>query len=38
MASASVLTGLQLYLRQINDSPLLTAAEEKELARAIIHQ
>src|SRR5580704_6023917 len=38
MASAAVLTGLQLYLRQINDSPLLNAAEEKSLARQIIHQ
>src|SRR5277367_6370316 len=38
MASAAVLTGLQLYLRQINDSPLLNAAEEKTLARQIIHQ
>src|SRR5277367_5691266 len=38
MASAAVLTGLQLYLRQINDSPLLNADQEKQLARAIIHQ
>jgi RNA polymerase primary sigma factor len=38
MATAAVLTGLQLYLRQINESPLLTADEEKSLARAIIHQ
>src|ERR1700753_3280400 len=38
MASAAVLTGLQLYLRQINDSPLLNAEQEKQLARAIIHQ
>ncbi len=38
MASAAVLSGLQLYLRQINDSPLLTADEEKTLARRIIHQ
>src|ERR1700733_12356976 len=38
MASAAVLTGLQLYLRQINDSPLLNADQEKTLARAIIHQ
>ena len=38
MATAAVLTGLQLYLRQINDSPLLTAEEEKRLARQIIHQ
>jgi len=38
MATVSVLTGLQLYLRQINDSPLLTADEEKTLGRRIIHQ
>lgn len=38
MASAAVLSGLQLYLRQINDSPLLNAEEEKMLARRIIHQ
>ena len=38
MATAAVLTGLQLYLRQINESPLLSADEEKSLARAIIHQ
>src|SRR5688572_33137162 len=38
MASAAVQSGLQLYLRQINESPLLTADEEKQLARRIIHQ
>ncbi len=38
MATAAVLTGLQLYLRQINESPLLSADEEKSLARSIIHQ
>src|SRR5271156_6451647 len=38
MATVAVLTGLQLYLRQINDSPLLNADQEKQLARAIIHQ
>src|SRR6202451_1809302 len=38
MASVAVLSGLQLYLRQINDSPLLNAAEEKTLARRIISQ
>ena len=37
MASAAVQSGLQLYLRQINESPLLTADEEKTLARRIIH-
>ena len=36
MATA-VQSGLQLYLRQINESPLLTADEEKQLARRIIH-
>src|SRR3954452_15479334 len=38
MASIAVQNGLQLYLRQINESPLLTADEEKALARRIIHQ
>jgi RNA polymerase primary sigma factor len=37
MASAAVLSGLQLYLRQINESPLLSAEEEKALARRIIN-
>jgi len=37
MASAAVQSGLQLYLRQINESPLLSADEEKELARRIIN-
>src|SRR5687767_2422329 len=37
MATAAVQSGLQLYLRQINESPLLTADEEKSLARRIIH-
>jgi RNA polymerase primary sigma factor len=32
-SSNAVQSGLQLYLRQINDSPLLTAADEKDLAR-----
>jgi RNA polymerase primary sigma factor len=36
MATSAVQSGLQLYLRQINDSPLLTADEEKALARRII--
>ncbi|HVT91138.1 MAG TPA: sigma-70 family RNA polymerase sigma factor [Tepidisphaeraceae bacterium] len=36
MASTAVQSGLQLYLRQINESPLLTADQEKELARKII--
>jgi RNA polymerase primary sigma factor len=36
MATA-VQTGLQLYLRQINESRLLTADEEKSLARKIIN-
>ena len=33
-----VQTPLQLYLKQINESPLLTAEEEKMLSRRIIHQ
>ena len=37
MASAAVQSGLQLYLRQINESPLLTADEEKALGRRIIN-
>jgi RNA polymerase primary sigma factor len=37
MASAAVQSGLQLYLRQINESPLLTADEEKQLGRRIIN-
>ena len=36
--ATSLQTPLQLYLRQINDSPLLTADEEKMLARRILHQ
>lgn len=38
MASAAVQSGLQLYLRQINESPLLNADEEKTLARRIINE
>jgi RNA polymerase primary sigma factor len=37
MASSAVQSGLQLYLRQINESPLLTADEEKSLGRLIIN-
>src|SRR5437667_6427070 len=37
MASAAVQSGLQLYLKQINESPLLTADEEKQLALRIIN-
>ena len=37
MASTAVQSGLQLYLRSINESPLLTADEEKSLARKIIN-
>lgn len=37
MASVAVQSGLQLYLRQINESPLLNADQEKELARRIIN-
>src|SRR5205809_3864182 len=36
MASVAVQSGLQLYLRQINELPLLTADEEKALGRRII--
>jgi RNA polymerase primary sigma factor len=38
MGSVAVQSGLQLYLRQINESPLLTAEEEKTLARRIIEE
>jgi RNA polymerase primary sigma factor len=38
MASTAVQSGLQIYLRSINESPLLTGDQEKELARRIIHQ
>ena len=31
-------SGLQLYLNQINQAPLLTAEREKELARRIIRE
>lgn len=37
MASAAVQSGLQIYLKQINELPLLTAEQEKQLARRIIH-
>ena len=37
MPSVAVQNGLQLYLRSINESPLLTADQEKELARRIIN-
>lgn len=37
MATAAVQSGLQLYLRSINESPLLTADEEKALGRKIIN-
>lgn len=36
MASAAVQSGLQLYLKQINEVGLLTADQEKELGRKII--
>jgi RNA polymerase primary sigma factor len=38
MATAAVQTGIQLYLRQINECRLLTGDEEKSLARRIIHE
>ena len=37
MASTAVQSGLQLYLKQINDTALLTADQEKDLARRIIN-
>jgi RNA polymerase primary sigma factor len=37
MASTAVQSGLHLYLRQIHQSPLLTADQEKTLARRIIN-
>jgi RNA polymerase primary sigma factor len=37
-AAAAVQSNLQLYLRQINEVRLLTADEEKDLARRIIEQ
>lgn len=37
MASVAVQSGLQLYLKQINTSPLLSADEEKTLGRQIIN-
>jgi RNA polymerase primary sigma factor len=37
MSTTAVQSGLQLYLRQINGSPLLTAAQEKELGRRIVN-
>ena len=38
MSTATVQNGLQIYLKQIHESKLLTAEEEKTLARRIIHQ
>ncbi|MGN6625912.1 MAG: sigma-70 family RNA polymerase sigma factor [Tepidisphaeraceae bacterium] len=37
MSATAVQTGLQVYLRQIHETRLLTAEEEKTLSRAIIH-
>ena len=37
MPSIAVQNGLQIYLKQINESPLLTADQEKQLARRIIN-
>jgi RNA polymerase primary sigma factor len=36
MPRAEIQSSIQIYLRQINQTPLLTAAEEKELARNIL--
>ena len=38
MAKGRVKTELELYLRQIDEVPLLTADEEKDLCRKIIHE
>ncbi len=38
MASKRVKSGLEIYLKQIDESPLLTADEEKELCRNIIER
>lgn len=38
MAQVAVQNALQIYLKQIHETALLTADEEKELARRIIHQ
>lgn len=38
MASKRIQTDLDVYLRQINEVPLLTAEEEKTLSRKIIHE
>ncbi len=37
MANSAVQSSLQIYLRQINEVPLLSAEEEKELAHKIIY-
>lgn len=37
MAAAPVQSAIQIYLRQIHETPLLTADEEKQLSRRIIH-
>jgi RNA polymerase primary sigma factor len=36
MPSTAIQNGLQLYLKQINESPLLNATDERELGRRII--
>jgi RNA polymerase primary sigma factor len=38
MAQTSVKSGLELYLKQIDESPLLTPDEEKQLCWKIIHE
>lgn len=38
MASKRVKSGLEIYLKQIDESPLLTAEQEKELCRNIIEK
>ena len=38
MPHVPVQSALQIYLRQIHETPLLTAQEEKDLSRRLIHQ
>jgi RNA polymerase primary sigma factor len=38
MAAIAVQSALQIYLKQIHETPLLTADEEKSLARKLIHE
>jgi len=38
MAKRTIKSGLEIYLKQIDESPLLTAEEERELCWAIMHK